>query len=82
MRAIFSNAMLSCYVYFLFTLFYVLNNNTQNIQQPRFETKALFKLYENDLATKILFSSDPPVMGKGGRGSEIFFKEKMLNMIE
>ena len=32
MKAIFSNVMLLCYLYFLFTLFYVLNNNIQNIQ--------------------------------------------------
>ena len=32
MKAIFSNAMLSCYVYVLFTLFDVLNNNISNMQ--------------------------------------------------
>ena len=53
-----SNAMLSYYLYFLFTLFYILTNSIRNIQQHRFKNQstvyALWKSFKiSNLVTKV-----------------------------
>ena len=45
-KAIFSNAMLSCYLYFLFALFYFLTITFEIYNNIDSKTKALFTLYK------------------------------------
>ena len=65
MKEIFSNAMLLCYLRFLFTLSYVVNNNIRNISSIDLKTKALLhclhfmKMFKiSNLVAKMLFFSE------------------------